>query len=285
MIELFLLGVAFIGSIVAGVVDLKTTEIPDWIPYVMMGVGITGNLVQSVLTGSYMPILMSMLVGMGYLGFGFLMYFTGQWGGGDAKILSGIGFLVPMINIFDSLMFPFYIGFLFNVFFIGAIYMILYIIVLSMMNRKICKEFFKRLKADSRYLPHAIIFMVVFLVIFNYMTAYNLKMFTIGFSIKFSAFISLMSFSIFILYKFAKTVEDVGFRKRIPISDLKEGDVLIDSKVWEGITEKELKEVKKSGKKYVWVKEGVRFAPAFPLALAFTIYFGEGFIWFLKFGL
>jgi len=48
-IEIILLTVAFIGSALAGVVDLKTTEIPDWIPYVMIGVGIAGNLLKSYL--------------------------------------------------------------------------------------------------------------------------------------------------------------------------------------------------------------------------------------------
>ncbi|MCS7106355.1 MAG: hypothetical protein NZ942_03500, partial [Candidatus Aenigmarchaeota archaeon] len=60
-------------------------------------------------------------------------------------------------------------------------------------------------------------------------------------------------------------------------SKLKVGDVLAESKLWEGITQKDLIKIKKSGKKYVVIKEGVRFAPAFPLALLFTLYFGDVF--------
>ena len=75
-------------------------------------------------------------------------------------------------------------------------------------------------------------------------------------------------------------MEEIGFKKRIPISELKVGDVPVDYKVWEGITEKELKKIKRSGRKYIWIKEGVRFAPAFPLALLFTLFFGDAIIWF-----
>ena len=42
MLEILFLVVAFIGSTAAGLYDLKTTEIPDEIPYTMMAVGIIG---------------------------------------------------------------------------------------------------------------------------------------------------------------------------------------------------------------------------------------------------
>jgi prepilin signal peptidase PulO-like enzyme (type II secretory pathway) len=95
--------------------------------------------------------------------------------------------------------------------------------------------------------------------------------------------ILVISSGFFLLWKFVKTVENVGFKRKIPMPQLKVGDVPLDYKIWEGITEKELKKIKGSGKKYVWIKEGVRFAPAFPLALIFTILVGDGIIWFIKF--
>jgi hypothetical protein len=50
----------------------------------------------------------------------------------------------------------------------------------------------------------------------------------------------------------------------------------LEYRIWEGITEKELEKIKKSGRKYIYIKEGVRFAPTFPLALIFTLWFGDG---------
>jgi Flp pilus assembly protein protease CpaA len=282
MIEGFLLGVALVGCFVAGAVDLKTTEVPDWIPYVMGIVGIVGNLVQSYLTGSYIPILMSVVVGLGYLGFGFLLYFFGQWGGGDAKILSSIGFLIPNLNV-DKMYFPFSLGYLFNVFFVGAFYMIFYILVLSFINKKIWRSFFKAVKKTPRKLVlYTTLMILTCMAGLIYVTVYWLGIFNLYFSIKFGVFISGLIVAMMILWKFAKTVEDVGFKKKIPVSKLKVGDVLFESKLWEGITEKEVEKIKKSGKKHVWIKEGVRFTPSFLLSLVFTIYLGEGFVWILN---
>ena len=280
MLEILLFVVALIGSIAAGLCDLKTTEIPDEIPYVMMAVGIIGNLIKSYLVWSYWPFLLSMIVGLGFLGFGFFMYYLGQWGGGDAKILSAIGFLVPVVppEFKTSLMFPLPLSFFFNVFLVGAVYMILYALVLSIMNRKIWSVFFEDLKANTKIIVMLNMLLIVFLYVFGIAFAkyYQADM------IVFSVVILLISSGFFFLWKFVKTVENVGFKKKIPMSELKVGDVPLDYKIWEGITEKELKKIKSSGKKYVWIKEGVRFAPAFPLALIFTILIGDGIVWFLR---
>jgi prepilin signal peptidase PulO-like enzyme (type II secretory pathway) len=86
---------------------------------------------------------------------------------------------------------------------------------------------------------------------------------------------SLATIGLYIVFKFAKSVESVGFKQRIPVSRLKVGDVLLESKVWDGISKRQLQKIKRSGKRFIWVKSGVRFAPAFPLALLFTLYFGD----------
>jgi prepilin signal peptidase PulO-like enzyme (type II secretory pathway) len=280
MLEILLFVVALIGSIIAGLWDLRTTEIPDEIPYVMMAIGIIGNLIKSYLVWSYWPFFLSMIVGLGFLGFGFFMYYTGQWGGGDAKILSAIGFLVPVLpqEFKISMMFPFPLSFFFNVFLVGAAYMIVYAIILSIMNRNIWSAFFEDLKANAKIIAILNIFLVVFFVIFGITFAkyYQADM------VLFGAMIIVASSGFFLLWKFVKVVENVGFKKKIPMSQLRVGDVPLDYKIWEGITEKELKKIKSSGKKYIWIKEGVRFAPAFPLALIFTILIGDGIVWFLK---
>jgi hypothetical protein len=95
--------------------------------------------------------------------------------------------------------------------------------------------------------------------------------------------IGLASAGLYILWKFVKAVENVGFKKKIPVSKLKVGDVPDYYKIWEGVTEKEIKKIKKSGKRYIWIKEGVRFAPAFPIALLFTLFYGDGILFLMNF--
>jgi len=286
MLESISLAVAFICSSVAGLFDLKTTEIPDEIPYVMIAVGLIFAGVQSYQQWTYQPLLNSVIAGLGLLGFGFLMYYFGQWGGGDAKILSGVGFLLPTLpaSFTPGLMFPFPLSYLFNVFLVGAGYMILYAIAFAFLNKKIIFEFRRELKASSNFLlVCSTVLFVVFLAINWYLSKISQTALTASLLLKNSLLPLLATITLFLFWKFAKVVENVGFKKKIPISKLRVGDVLLDSKVWEGITEKELKKLKNSGKRSVTIKEGVRFGAAFPLALIFTIYFGDGLILLMNF--
>ncbi len=249
MLEIILLVVAFIGSILAAFFDLKTTEIPDEIPYAMMVVGIAGHIIKSYLVWSYWPFLLSMIVGLSFLGFGFLMYFMGQWGGGDAKILSSIGFLLPQSPVPVETFFPFPLSFFFNVFLVGAIYMILYALVMSIFNKKIWSVFLKDLKANARMILISNGSLIVSVVLIGIFFAKYFEPFPVVDVMFFGITIVIVFLGLFILWKFVKTVENVGFKKRIPVSKLKIGDVPVSYKVWEGVTEKELKKIKKSGKK------------------------------------
>ncbi|MDI6826667.1 MAG: A24 family peptidase [Candidatus Aenigmarchaeota archaeon] len=277
MLEIVLLMIALVGSSLAALFDLKTTEIPDEIPYAMMIVGIIAHVIKSFLVLSYWPFLLSVIVGLSFLGFGFLMYYIGQWGGGDAKILSAMGFLIPVLppQIKTSLMFPLPLSFFFNVFLVGAFYMIVYAVVLSMIERNIWLEFVKDLRANTKMIMIFNLSMVAFIVLLVSIFA-NYYLLPVNDMIIFIVTMLLVSVGFFILWKFVKTVEKVGFKKRILVSKLRVGDVPDFYKIWEGVTEKEIEKIKKSGKKYIWIKSGVRFAPAFPLALLFTLYFGDG---------
>jgi Flp pilus assembly protein protease CpaA len=284
MLEMIFLIVAFVGSILAALFDLKTTEIPDEIPYTMMAFGIVGHAIESYLVWSYWPFFLSIIAGLSFLGFGFLMYFLGQWGGGDAKLLSAIGFLVPIIppQIRTTLFFPFPVSFFFNLFLVGAVYMIFYALIMSLINRKIWSVFVQDLKANAKMILTFNFSLIFSIFLFGVVSIKYFDFFSPSDFVSFSSVMMFATVGLFFLWKFIKVVEDVGFKKRIPIiSKLKVGDVPIDYKVWEGITEKELKKIRKSGKKYIWIKEGVRFAPAFPLALFFTVFYGDAVVWFV----
>ncbi|MEM5793168.1 MAG: A24 family peptidase [Candidatus Aenigmatarchaeota archaeon] len=270
--EIILLTLALVGSLLAGLIDLKTTEIPDEIPYIMAGLGLLLNLIKSIIFDSYTPILMSCVYGISFLIFGFLLYFTGQWGGGDAKVLSALGFLLPEVSI-KKTFFPFPISLLFNVFFIGAIYMIFYMAILSILNKKILKVFFIELSSKIKE------FLIGLIVISSILFLSSFFLFSkiMGLVNSFILSFSILSTTIFLylFYRFIKVVENVGFKRKIKVSQLKEGDVLDDSKIWEGLKKEEVEKIRKSGKKYVVIKEGVRFAPVFFISTIFTFLFGD----------
>jgi len=74
-----------------------------------------------------------------------------------------------------------------------------------------------------------------------------------------------------ILYTYAKVVES-GMRKKIPISELSEDDVLVGGDI-RGLTLEEFEKLKKT-KKFVEIQDGVRFTIVFPLTLIFLYYGG-----------
>lgn len=285
MFEWLLILVAFVGSLAAGIIDLRTTEIPDEIPYIMIAFGIVLHLIEAIATWNYLPILYSFIAGLGFLIFGFFMYYTGQWGGGDAKLLSAVGFLLPVLpsNIGANLFFPFSLSYFFNVFFVGAIYMILYAVVLAFKDRRIWYAFFHELKANSKMLILLNVIISLVLILFGIFAIRYLFGLTFIELIKIEIKLVLVTIAMFLLWRFSKTVEDVGFKKKIPVSHLRTGDVLLEAKLWEGLTKNQVKEIKKSGKKHVWIKEGVRFGLAFSLALLFTLLIGDGIILLLNF--
>ncbi len=267
---------AFVGSSIAAAWDLKTTEIPDHIPHAMIAIALVTYAVQSLIESNFWPIGLSLITGAALFALGFLMYKTGQWGGGDAKILAAVGFLLPQPTGFAQTFFPFPVSYLINVFLVGAVYMLLYALVLALLNRKIISSFANDLKSSSKLFGiSSLLLFSVFIGLNFFLSSY----FGIGYglnSLLYNSFIPLLlTMGIFFIWKFAKAVEKVGFTRKIPISKLRVGDVLFESKVWEGITKKQLNKIKKSGKKLVWIKEGVRFAPAFPLALVASLYFGD----------
>lgn len=267
---------AFVGSSIAAAWDLKTTEIPDQIPHVMIVIALIVYSFQSLVENNFWYIASSLVFGTVLFALGFSMYKFGQWGGGDAKILAAIGFLLPQPIGFAQTIFPFPVSFLVNVFLIGSVYMLLYAFVLSILNRKIFSAFLNDLRASAKFLGISstlllLVFVGINFFIFSYFkVAYNLYSFLPNLLVP-----VVLTLSIFVIWKFAKAVEKVGFTKKIPISKLRVGDVLYESKVWDGITKNQLSKIKKSGKKFVVIKEGVRFAPAFPLALVASLYFGD----------
>jgi archaeal preflagellin peptidase FlaK len=277
--------VAIAGSSAAAAWDLKTTEIPDEISYVMIVLGLLINAALSAATGDIWPLATSVLSGAGLFAFGFVMYYLGQWGGGDAKILAAVGFLLPSFAGMGQavevqpLFFPFPLSYLFNVFFVGAGYMMLYAFFMALKDRRIIVAFVTDVKASSRMFALGSALLLAALLTINYFLHFQLRMAFDGISIIYSSVsVVVLTVALFGVWKFAKAVEKIGFVRKVPMSRLSVGDVPLSSKLWEGLTQREVKRLKATGKRFISIKEGVRFAPAFPLALIFTFYFGDAIL-------
>jgi hypothetical protein len=277
--EWILLAVGTAGFGLGAYWDVKTTEFPDWLPYaiILSALGVRG--IFSWILGDWWILLSSVMVGALFLGFGLILYYMKQWGDGDAWLLGGLGFLFPAYSAFMAAgtafqafgYMPFPIIILFNFFFLSFCYLVAYSIALGIRHMKVSRKFWRELRKDSRSLTLLIAFfaalclgMVAYLSLsldIPLFRMYNL----LGLPVIFAAVI--------VFIRYGRFVEQNLFRKRIPVSKLRAGDVLIAEK-WKGLTEKEIEKLRKKGGS-VWIKEGVRFAPVFIITLYATLFFGS----------
>jgi len=286
MIEWFVLSVALIGTAVAAYSDLKTTEISDWVPLIIGSTGVFLYLLQGIITSDFTMFQNSITTGIFFLLIGYLLFYLGQWGEGDTLIFGSIGFIIPSaLSLFptNSFLLWYPLHFLANTFIIGFFYSLIYAIVMAFMTKGIIKnlktDFKNRLK---QYIILSVSYILFYLIIswythYKYIVPYD---FIFG-----NTFLIFMLPIIFYpLLIFAKTIDRYAFRKEIPISKLAEGDVLaedvdevkLSSKYWVGLTKKDIDKIKLK-RKSISIKEGVRFAPTFFLALLFTWIFGSFF--------
>lgn len=270
MLELILFLLGLVGSGVASYFDLKTTEVPDEIPYAMVAVALIIFLLAYA-NGEKSFLINGLLYGIFFLAIGLGLYYFGQWGGADAKLLAVFGFLY---GNFKGRFLPFCLEFFVNLFLVGAVYIIVYSLAVSIKNRTVWKKFKDSLKDSKHYLGSLIVIMLATVV--AYLVGFvGLKMFYLAISVE------VILFAMYLVLSFLMIAERVVFRKKVPVSELKVGDVLLNSKLWEGVDEKTVKKIRKSGKKYVWIKEGVRFVPTFTIALIVTELYGSLLSFFL----
>ena len=270
MLEILSIAITLIGSLAAGIWDLKTTNIPDKLCIFMIIIGLILNILTGVFYGDFSYFLYALLFGGLFLGFGLLMYYTGQWGGGDGELLVAIGVLLPKLTIVKTY-FPFALSFFINSFFVGAFWSVIFSLYFVYKSPKLSKKFFNDFKNPLTISITLIPLLLSIIVSFT----------NIMFSLLF-----LLIFILFVFYKFAKVIEQ-AFYQKIPVRELKVDDMLGEDipklklyrKYIKGLTKEQVAKIKKRNK-YIVIREGVRYGIVFPLALIFTLLFGDFFLLF-----
>ncbi len=87
---IFRIFVLVLGSAAAAYTDTKTGLINDYITYPMIAIGILFSLIEFNLN--------AFIIAAAVFGGGYLLYFLGQIGGGDVKLLTGIALLMPFFG-------------------------------------------------------------------------------------------------------------------------------------------------------------------------------------------
>ncbi len=282
---LFLIALA--GSAVGGWIDLKTTEIPDTVPLSMATAGLIVHVIYALSTGVWTNVYYSIGVGILFLVFGYVLYYTGQWGEADVLLLAAVGVVIPQpMSFFAKNMFmdggwSFPAVFIINTFIVGGIYSLIYSLVLAFKNKSIAPEFLTTVKSSKILFAKfaVIMFFVSFLIVLILSKLFTIMISPALIFYDIMVLIPAIAF-IYFFYIFAQTIDNVAFKTLVKTEDLKEGDVLseevagLSSKLYIGLTLEQIKKIR-SEKKEVWIKEGIRYGPTFFLALIATWLFGN----------
>ena len=100
---------ALIWLIFASISDIKTREVPDWLNFSLILIALALKSIQSIIAKDISIILYALAALAVFLLLANLMYFTKQWGDGDAWLLGCFGFLFSdpqsmlFLNGFNSL--------------------------------------------------------------------------------------------------------------------------------------------------------------------------------------
>lgn len=275
MLDLILVTFGLTWLLIGSFFDLATREVPDWISYSMIALGLTFRLIGSIMTKDMWPFIYGIL-GFGvFFILGCFMYYTKQWGGGDAKLLMGIGavFATPFFGQTHS--WPYWIVIMINILLCGAVYALFWIDILAFKHYKaVLKEMHEQSFTDVLATMSVGICATVISILFFPLIIAKL---IIGTTV-------LLTFTASILH-YAKAVETIALTKKIPLEKLTEGDWLsqdiiqnkkvIIKKESLGVTKEDLKKLKQLKIKEVWVKYGIPFAPALFLGVVLTLLVGD----------
>lgn len=277
MQELIIIIVALSVLIIGSIQDLKKREVMDWLTIGLIFYALLLRLIFSVYKSDFNIILQGLIGLLICYIISLVLFYSGQWGGGDSKLLMGMGALLGHgTNLYI---------FTINIFLAGAFYGLIYSSYIAVKNWKNFKpEFIKLFKANIVIHRVLLLLAVIILVALMYTNPfYRLPM----------SLIVLLCLSMFYLYVFTKSVEKGAMIKKYNPKQLTEGDwivkdIVIDGKYITGpkelgITKKQIKIVQKLHKQnkihYILVKEGIPFIPSFLFGYVGMLIYGNWLIY------
>jgi len=278
--------IAFMSLIIASITDIKTREVPDWLNYGLIIFGLGSRLIYSVALADFSFFLYGLAGFFVFFVIANLMFYSAQWGGGDSKLLMGLGAVIGLNFNFKEM--PFLIIFWINIILVGSIYGLFWSFVLAFKNKnKFLSDFMARIKKSVKIRRFLLIICLTVLL-----SAFFVDIPMIRFFLVILVFSSLLIYYISI---FVKSVEKTCLLKYVEPEKLTEGDWIAKNIIIKkkricgpkdlGIEKKQIKQLiqlKRKGLiKKVLIKEGIPFVPSFLLAFIITLWFGNWLLLFI----
>jgi len=264
---LFLLGIGIVWVVFATVQDLKTREVANWLTFSLIFITLAYRGFISFLSGVWGIFLWGVIGCAAFVACAYIFYYGRVFAGGDAKLLMGLGIALPYQSGSELLLWGSI--FLFALFFLGAIYTLVYSIWLVISH---WQAFRKKFKVELWNQKWIIVFAAIMaLVLF----------FTLGKAFA-AAFIGIALILIIpFIYIYLQSVEQVCMISLTKPEKLREGDWMlrpikvagktINASV-HGLSLEDIALLRKK-RKSVFIKQGVPFVPAFLLAYGLMVFF------------
>lgn len=275
--------------IISSITDIRTREVPDFMNFIFIALGLGYHLFESLIYWTWLPITESVLGLLVFLALAYAMFYTGQWGGGDSKLLMGFGAVlgiplaIPITNTFSYWLTnpPFIVVFVIMTFLVGAIYGLVWVLFHIIKNKK---KTFKRMgellkEKQSVFARKIVLIVSIFLLIgVIIVPALQLKIFF--------ALCAVLIWSSLYLSVLIKAVEEICMTKKISISKLTVGDWVVDEVNVNGericgpddlgVEKEQIEELKilsGMGKlKKITIREGIPFVPSFLMGFILTFF-------------
>ncbi|MBR9678789.1 MAG: prepilin peptidase [Nanoarchaeota archaeon] len=265
-----LLAICFVALVLASVHDLKTREVPDYLSYTFICVGILIQIYYVLKSFDLNYGLYVLLNFVGASSFGMLMYRAKQWGGADTKLTIALSlFLMKPSNIW------LFSNYFLNFLLVGAFYGVSGSLFLIIKKRKKFFEVSKKEFGTSKYYYFASLTIlsigIIFLFLQNFLSGFFIIVGILG-----------------LLSIFLKNADKLMI-KSISINKLTEGDwvidkivindkVLFDPKKEVDVKLKQITKMKSEGVRTVKIIEGMPFVPAFLIAFVITMFKSDFFL-------
>lgn len=284
-IDVIFILVAFVALVFASISDIKTREIPNWLTYSLITIGFSLRFIYSTVSNSWNFFLYAVLSFSAFYILASMIYYTRQWGGGDAKLMLGLAAMFatsPLSNIKENIpslpSLPFILNLFINIIIIGAVYSLIISIFLALKNKKAFMYEIKKLNKEENTKTIKIVSIfttiIALLLVILFINLHPLK--TILLSLILSAQLLIY------LYFITKAIEYACMQKCVPTTKLTEGEWVVGiykkksfiEKKFESTKEK-ITKLRNQGIKKVKIKYGIPFAPSFLLAFIATLFYGN----------
>jgi Flp pilus assembly protein protease CpaA len=258
---LFLLLLTGIWLIIASISDLKKREVPNWLSFSLIIFALVFHLFYSILNFDALPFIFSLTGFALFFILAYAFYYARIFAGGDAKLLMGLGAVLPSSSfLYENLIIL--AKYIFLLLLIGGIYGLAYSLILVALNRKrFIKEFSRQMRREK-----GLIFLALIPAFLSFVFV-----FYSGESIFFLFPLIIIAFPFLLIY--ARAVERYMVKSvsagKLTVGDWLYQKVRVGRKLikpyWEGLSEEEVKLLRKSKKK-IKIKQGIPFVPSFFLA-------------------